>query len=171
MALVQRRIGALYAALFALLALAGLRTLYLSTVHGAALRKAASTQQVTYEPLPAQRGTISDRNGIDLAVSEPAQDISATPYLIKDPLSAAQRLAPLLGLSQDQVLHKLSECSGFVYLARALPAGQAQQVLALRMPGVSGTPVMRRVYPRGTLAGQVLGVLGPEGNGLTGLES
>jgi cell division protein FtsI (penicillin-binding protein 3) len=169
-ALVQRRIGALYAALFALLALAGARTLYLSTLQGAALRKAARTQQVTYEPLPAQRGTISDRNGIDLAVSEPAQDISATPYLISDPLSAAQRLAPLLGLSQDEVLHKLSEHSGFVYLARALPAGQAQRVLALKMPGISGTPVMRRVYPRGTLAAQVLGVVGGEGNGLAGLE-
>ncbi|HEV2981360.1 MAG TPA: penicillin-binding protein 2 [Solirubrobacteraceae bacterium] len=170
MALVQRRIGALYAALFALLALAGARTLYLGTLQGATLRKAARTQQVTYEPLPAQRGTISDRNGVDLAVSEPAQDVSATPYLIKDPLSAAQRLAPLLGLSQDKVLHKLSERSGFVYLARALPAAQAQQVLALRMPGISGTPVMRRVYPRGTLAAQVLGMVGSEGNALSGLE-
>jgi cell division protein FtsI (penicillin-binding protein 3) len=169
-ALVQRRIGALYAACFLLLALAGLRTLYLSTLKGAALRNAARTQQVTYEPLPAQRGTISDRNGIDLAVSEPAQDVSATPYLIRNPLSAAQRLARLLGIPQDQVLHKLSEHTGFVYLARALPANRAQQLLALRMPGITGTPVMRRVYPRGSLAAQVLGVVGSEGNGLTGLE-
>jgi cell division protein FtsI (penicillin-binding protein 3) len=169
-ALAQRRIGALCAACLALLALAGMRTLYLSTLQGAALRKAARSQQMTYEPLPAQRGTISDRNGIDLAVSEPAQDISATPYLIKDPLSAARALAPLLGLSQDAVLRKLSERSGFVFLARALPARQSQRVLALRLPGVSGTPVMRRVYPRGTLAAQVLGVVGGEGNGLSGLE-
>jgi cell division protein FtsI (penicillin-binding protein 3) len=169
-ALVQRRIGALYAACFALLALAGMRTLYLSTLQGATLRKAARTQQVTYEPLPAQRGTISDRDGIDLAVSEPAQDISATPYLVKDPLAAAQRLAPLLGLSADDVLRKLSERSGFVYLARAVPAAAAQQALALKLPGVSGTPVMRRVYPRGSLAAQVLGVVGSEGNGLAGLE-
>ena len=147
-----------------------MRTLYLSTLQGATLRKAARTQQVTYEPLPAQRGTISDRDGIDLAVSEPAQDISATPYLVKDPLAAAQRLAPLLGLSADDVLRKLSERSGFVYLARAVPAAAAQQALALKLPGVSGTPVMRRVYPRGSLAAQVLGVVGSEGNGLAGLE-
>ena len=77
MTLVQRRIGALFATGFALLALAGARTLYLGTLQGGSLRKAAQTQQLTYEPVPAQRGTISDRNGIDLAVSEPAQDVSA----------------------------------------------------------------------------------------------
>jgi cell division protein FtsI/penicillin-binding protein 2 len=169
-ALVQRRIGVIFATAFALLALAGARTLYLGALHGGALRKAARTQQLTYEAVPAQRGTISDRNGIDLAVSEPAQDISATPYLLKDPLGAAQRLAPLLGQGQDAVLRKVSEHTGFVYLAHALPASQARAVLALRLPGISGTPVMRRVYPRGQLAAQVLGVVGTEGNGLAGLE-
>jgi cell division protein FtsI (penicillin-binding protein 3) len=169
-ALSQQRIGAIFATGFALLALAGARVLYLGTVHSGALRRAAQNQQLTYETVPAQRGTISDRNGIDLAVSEPAQDISATPYLVSDPLAAARRLAPLLGLGQDEVLRKLSEHTGFAYLARALPAKQAQQVLALKIPGVSGTPVMRRVYPRGKLAAQLLGVLGTEGNGLAGLE-
>ena len=96
-------------------------------------------------------------------------DISATPYLVKDPLGAAERLAPLLGRSQATVLRDLSERSGFVYLARALPAARAQAVLALNIPGVAGTPTMRRVYPRGTLAAQVLGMMGESG-GLSGLE-
>ena len=43
-------------------------------------------------------------------------------------------------------------------------------MLALKIPGIAGTPVMRRVYPRGTLAAQVLGVVGTEGRGLPGLE-
>ena len=170
MDLVQRRIGVIFGAFFLLLVLAAGRTFYLGVVHGAALRSAARTQQLTEEPVPAQRGAITDRNGVDLAVSEPAQDISATPYLLTDPLGAAQRLAPLLGQSQAVVLRKLSERTGFVFLARALPAKQAQAVLALKIPGVSGAPVMRRVYPRGTLAAQVLGVVGTEGNGLAGLE-
>jgi cell division protein FtsI (penicillin-binding protein 3) len=169
-AVIQRRIGAMFGITFLMLVLAAGRTVYLSALRGGALRKAASSQQLTHEPVPAQRGAITDRNGIDLAVSEPAQDISATPYLVKDPLSSAQRLAPLLGQSQAAVLHKLSERGGFVYLARALPAKQAQEVAALKIPGIAGAPVMRRVYPRGTLAAQVLGVVGTEGNGLAGLE-
>jgi cell division protein FtsI (penicillin-binding protein 3) len=166
----RNRIGALFAFFFALLVVAAGRTLYLGVLHSGALRQAARTQQLTNETVPAQRGTITDRNGAVLAISEPADDISATPYLVKDPLSAARRLAPLLGRSEAQVLTDLSERSGFVYLARALPAAQARAVLAQKLPGVVGTPVTRRVYPRETLAGQVLGMVGTEGGGLAGLE-
>ena len=93
MAVAQNRIGAIFAMLFALLALAGLRIAYLGVFRGAALRNAASAQQITNETVTAQRGTITDRNGVDLAVSEPAKDLSADPYLLHDPLAAAQRLA------------------------------------------------------------------------------
>ena len=170
MAVVQRRIGAIFGLFFLLLVLAAGRTVYLGVLRGGTLRKAASNQQLTYETVTAQRGSITDRNGVDLAVSEPARDLAADPYLITDPLASAQRLAPLLGQTQARVLRKLSERSGFVYLARALPESKAEAVLALKLPGVTGTPVMRRVYPRGTLAAQVLGEVGTEGGGLAGLE-
>jgi cell division protein FtsI (penicillin-binding protein 3) len=169
-ATIQHRIGAIFGLFFLLLVLAAGRTLYLGTLHSGTLRRAAQAQQLTNETVPAQRGAITDRDGVDLAVSEPAQDISATPYLVKDPLQAARRLAPLLGQTQAQVLAKLSERGGFVYLARALPARRAREVMALKLEGVTGTPTMRRVYPRGTLAAQVLGFVGTEGRGLSGLE-
>jgi cell division protein FtsI (penicillin-binding protein 3) len=167
---VQSRIGVIFAIFFGLLVLAAGRTAYLGVVRGAPLRKAASTQQVTDETVTAQRGTITDRNGIDLAVSEPAKDLSADPYLLKDPLGDSQRLAPLLKQTPSSILRKLTRRAGFVYLARALPARQAQAVLSLKIPGVAGTPVMRRVYPRGALAAQALGFVGTEGKGLMGLE-
>jgi cell division protein FtsI (penicillin-binding protein 3) len=170
MAVVQRRVGYLFGLFFVLLLLAGARTLYLGGPHSGTLRRAARSQQLTTETVPAERGTITDRNGVALAISEPAQELTADPYLIKDPLRTAQRLAPLLGLTQAQVLTRLSERTGFVYLARALPYDAAHRVLALKIPGVQGAPVMRRVYPRGTLAAQVLGVVGTEGSGLSGLE-
>ncbi len=162
--------GLIFGLFLVLLVVAAGRTVYLGVLRGGTLRKAASDEQLSYETVTAPRGTITDRNGVDLAVSEPAQDISADPYLIADPLAAARRLAPLLGQTQASVLTKLSERRGFVYLARTLPAKASQEVLALRIAGVTGTPVMRRVYPRGTLAAQVLGVVGAEGDGLAGLE-
>jgi cell division protein FtsI/penicillin-binding protein 2 len=164
------RIGAIFALFLALLVIAAGRTAYLGIVRSGPLRRDAAKQQVTDETVSAQRGTITDRNGVDLAVSEPAQEISADPYLLSNPLAAAQKLAPLLGESEATVLHKLSEHTGFVYLARALPASKATQVLALGIPGVNGTQVMRRVYPRAQLASQVLGIVGTEGKGLAGLE-
>jgi cell division protein FtsI (penicillin-binding protein 3) len=168
--IVQRRIGWIFLVFFALLVLAAGRTVYLGVLRGSALRKAASDEQLSYEAVTAPRGTITDRNGVDLAVSEPAQEIAADPYLIKAPLEAAKKLAPLLEQTQASLLRKLSERTGFVYLDRSLPAKAAQSVLALKLPGITGTPVMRRVYPRGSLAAQVLGVVGTEGVGLSGLE-
>jgi cell division protein FtsI (penicillin-binding protein 3) len=182
MATVQSRVGFLFGLFFILLLLAGARALYLGGPHSGTLRRAAQTQQLTYETVPAQRGTITDRNGIALAISEPAQELSADPYLIKDPLEAAHELAPLLGLTQARVLTLLSEHTGFVYLSRALPYDTAQRALALKIqgpqgtpvkiPGLQGAPVMRRIYPRGTLAAQVLGIVGTEheGAGTMGLE-
>ena len=170
MAVVQSRIGAIFATLFLLLCFAAVRTAYLGVFRGAALRQAASEQQTTHETVTAQRGVITDRTGVDLAVSEPAKDISADPYLLRNPLGVAAQLAPLLGQSQPVLLRKLSERSGFVYLSRGLPAPQAEAVLKLKIEGISGTPVMKRVYPRGTLAAQVLGEVGTEGQGLSGLE-
>jgi cell division protein FtsI/penicillin-binding protein 2 len=169
-AAVQSRIGAIFGLFFMLLALAAGRTFYLGVLHSGRLKQAASDQQISEEVVTPQRGTISDRNGVALAVSEPARDISADPYLLSNPLSAAQRLAPLLGQSEATVLRKLSERAGFVYLARSVPERQARPILALKIPGLTGTPVMRRVYPRGPLASQVLGQVGTEGVGLSGLE-
>jgi cell division protein FtsI/penicillin-binding protein 2 len=167
---VRQRIGAISGLFFLLLLVAAARTLYLGVLEGGSLREAARNQQLAYVPVPAQRGAITDRNGVDLAVSEPADDVSADPYLVRDRLDAARRMAPLLGRPQGWVLSKLSQNNGFVYLARALPDRQAQAILALKIPGVAGAPVTRRVYPRGPLAAQVLGLVGTEGNGLAGLE-
>ncbi len=167
---VQHRAGPIFALFFLLLALACSRTMYLDVFRGATLRKAGSAEHLTEEAVNPRRGSITDRDGVALAVSEPAQDLSADPYLVRNPLALSRRLAPLLGQSSSSVLEKLSEHHGFVYLARSLPQAQAEAVLALKVPGISGTPVMRRVYPRGALAAQVLGFVGTEGQGLSGLE-
>jgi cell division protein FtsI (penicillin-binding protein 3) len=169
-AAVQQRAGVLFACCLALLTLAASRAVYLGLVRGASLRAAARSEHVTDEPVPARRGTITDRNGAALAVSEPAYEISADPLLIREPLATAAQIAPLLGMSENAVLAKLSERTGFVYLAHALDATDEKKLLALQIPGIEDSPVMKRTYPRGQLAAQVLGALGAEGEGLSGLE-
>src|SRR5512132_3272599 len=145
--------------------------MWLGTVKGSSLASAAASQQVTSTELPARRGTIVDRKGVELAVSEPADDVSATPYLVRDPAKTAARLAPILGLEASALLQKLARRdTGFAYLARALPADQADRVQKLHLPGVQLTPSHRRVYPRDFLASQLLGTIGTDGKGLSGLE-
>ena len=170
MATLQRRIGLLFACCLLALSVAVARTFYLGVVRSSSLRRDAHSEQVSYERIPAPRGNITDRTGAALAVSEPGYDISADPYLVRDPLQASATIAQALGTSQNEVLAKLSEHTGFVYLAHGVPAAKAKSLLALSIPGIEGTPVMLRTYPRGALASQVLGLVGSEGQGLAGLE-
>jgi cell division protein FtsI (penicillin-binding protein 3) len=168
--LTDRRIGLLFLVFVAALGLATLRATWLGAVRAPALKRAAATQQVQTLTLPAPRGTITDRNGAVLAVSEPASDVSATPYLVRAPLRAAAKLAPLLGVDASDVLAKLSEQTGFVYLARRLPAARADGVAALHIEGIALTPSSRRTYPREWLASQLLGSASERPGAGTGFE-
>jgi cell division protein FtsI (penicillin-binding protein 3) len=168
--LTDRRIGLLFLVFVAALGVATLRSAWLGAVRAPALKRAAATQQVQTVALPAPRGTITDRNGAVLAVSEPASDVSATPYLVRRPLAAAAKLAPLLGLDDGEVLKRLSEQTGFVYLARRLPAGRANRIAALRIDGITLTPSSRRTYPRDWLASQLIGNASEQRGGGTGFE-
>ena len=171
MPVIERRIGLLFLAFCALLVFAGARAVQLGGLKGRSLRQKADSQQVSKVPVPARRGTITDRKGMELAVSEPADDIAVTPYLIKDPAKAARRLAPLLHQPLDAVLRKVAQRgTGFVYLGRQLPASQGQRIGKLHMAGVQLIPSSRRIYPQRWMAAQLLGAVGTDGSGLSGLE-
>jgi len=170
-AVIDRRIGILFLTFVALLVLAATRATYLGAVRADSLQHAAASQQITQEVMPAARGTITDRNGIELAISESADDVAADPYLIKNPLPAAQKLAPLVGEPVLTVLAALSKPrTGFVYVAHLLPASAAAEITKLRIAGISTIPEVKRVYPRSWAASQVLGSVGWDDQGLSGIE-
>ena len=153
-----------------MLLIAASRAAWLGAVKGESLQAVASTQQVEVLKVPGGRGAITDRNGIELAVSEPADDIAATPYLIKKPLSVARRLAPLLDTTEGKLLSKFEQKGGFVYLVRNLPGTTSAKIKKLDIPGLQFIPSSRREYPRKWMASQVLGWVGTDGDGLGGLE-
>jgi cell division protein FtsI/penicillin-binding protein 2 len=170
-ALVDRRIGLIFLAFLALLVVAVARATYLGAVKADSLQHAAVSQQITQNVVPAARGTITDRNGVQLAISESADDVVADPYLIKRPLPAAQKLAPLLGMPVLTVLAKITKPrTGFVYLAHLLSADRATEITKLQINGISTIPETKRTYPRSWAASQVLGTLHLDGHGASGLE-
>ena len=171
MALIDRRIGLLFAAFLFFLALAFARAGWLGVVRASDLKEAAAVQQEAMLTVPARRGTITDAHDTVLAVSEPATTVTATPYLVEDPAAAAAQLAPLLARPEDELLRKLSQRdSGFVYLARRVPGATANRIRKLGIAGIDYVPEYRRTYPRAWNASQVIGTVGDEGRGLAGLE-
>jgi cell division protein FtsI/penicillin-binding protein 2 len=169
--LIERRLGLLFAVFAALLVLGAGKAAWLGVVKAGTLKRAATVQQTADIAVPAQRGSITDANGIQLAVSEPAMDVAATPYLIDDAPGLARRLAKLLRRPEDRLLRALTRRdTGFAYLARNVPASRAERVEHLHVEGLQFIPRYRRTYPRNWMAAQVLGAVGTDGNGLSGLE-
>jgi len=169
--LVERRIGLLFALFLLLLGLAALRATWLGTVKAGSLSERAVSQQIEDLKVPARRGTIYDRHGIELAVSEDAVTVFANPFLVKNPARVAKRLAPLIGRPEDDVLAKLSDRdAGFVYLRRKMNASQGQKIERLAIEGIGTVVEPKRTYPQGYLASQVIGSVGTDNYGLTGLE-
>ncbi len=157
-----------------LLVLALARAGYLGLFRAGALRQAANDQQVQTTPIPAVRGEITDRDGVVLALSEPADQIIADPYLIdrtyKDPQALAAKLAPLLGVTKANALAGMTKPgSGYVKLSGDVSASSAAKIVALGINGISEVPTEHRAYPRGTEAGQLIGWIGAGGGG-EGLE-
>lgn len=121
--------------------------------------------------LQPKRGAILDRNNHEMAVSVTLDSVFADPSLIEDPETVADSLAPVLGLPAEELLQKLRLERKFVWLLRQVDPAVSQQVRDLHIRGVRVTPEGKRTYPSGALAGQLLGFVGIDGNGLEGLES
>ncbi|MGI8750225.1 MAG: peptidoglycan D,D-transpeptidase FtsI family protein [Thermoleophilaceae bacterium] len=169
--LLDRRIGLLFALFLLLLCAATLRATWLGTVQAGSLERRAATQQVEDLTVPANRGTITDRKGVELAVSEEATTVYANPFLIKDPSRVAARLAPLVGRDQSELAPLLSDKkTGFVYLRRKIDPTLGDKVARMRIEGIGTVSEPKRTYPQGALAGQLIGATGTDNTGLAGIE-
>ena len=171
MQLVDRRIGFLFALFLCLLFVAAARATWLGTVRSEDLGSRALSQQVEELTVYARRGTITDRNGVELAVSEDATTVFANPFLIDDPAGTAAKLSPLLGMSTAEILGLIGDREvGFVYLRRKLDSTRGEKVRRLEIEGIGTMVEPRRSYPQGPLASQLLGSVGTDNVGLSGLE-
>jgi cell division protein FtsI/penicillin-binding protein 2 len=170
MRLVERRIGLLFAAfLLCFLVVIG-RAFWLQGVQGSKLASEAVYQQTETVVVPGLRGALLDRSGNKLAASEDAATIYATPYQVKNPPQTAAKLAPILDQTKGEVLSALTEETGFSYLAHKVDLVTAAKIEKLHLEGIGQLPDSRRTYPQGDMAGQVIGAVGSENQGLTGLE-
>ena len=145
------------------------RLAHLQLIRHGELTAVAERQYSRTVVLQAQRGPIVDRHGAPLAASGPAESLFAQPRSVGDPVRVAARLAPLLHMPSAEVHAALTGPRSFVWLRRRLPPATAEQVKALREPGLGLVPEALRLYPNRELAAHVLGFEGTEG-GLEGIE-
>lgn len=97
----------------------------------------------------------------------------AIPVQIKDPKATAHSLAPLLGMSEEQILKTITKRQSIVRLqpgGRKITMDKGQQIRDLALPGIVVAEDNKRYYPYGGLAAHILGFTGSYNQGLTGVE-
>ena len=163
-----------------LLLLLALRLTQVMIIQGPELKAKAEVQWTRRQNLAAQRGKITDRNGLVLAQSGTAYRVLANPPAIAadDRVRVATEVSEVLGLNYDYVMERISpdpetkKLRLQVQLKRQVESSVIDQLEALQLGnGISYTTDMKRYYPFGQLFTQLIGFTGIETEGQTGLEA
>jgi cell division protein FtsI (penicillin-binding protein 3) len=151
----------------------------LFTVQGAGAAELAERgfdQRVRHETIDAKRGTIYDRDGVELAVTVYGKSLIADPSLIQDPTAAAALLAPIIGGDYVDLARRLDSDGRFTYVARNLENDVVAEISAAveqaDLIGFSFEAAPLRIYPSGALAAPIIGLThADDGRGIEGIEA
>ena len=142
----------------------------IQVVNAAPLAQKAQAALLHTVDLPATRGTILDSQGVPLATTVEARNITVDQTLVKSPTASAAKLARVLGIPASDLRDRLTGTRRFVYLAKAVSPQLWHRIQALSVPGIFSERTTVRVYPAGAVAANVVGFVGVDGRGLGGLE-
>ena len=167
----NRRIRLLLAVFVLVFAGTLARAGWLQGVKAASLGRTAERQHRESIPIPAGRGTIFDRTGVQLAIGEQTTTVYADPRQVVQPRRIAVAAHQLLGVDANALYPQLRQRQKrFVYIARFADPKDAEAFLKKGFTGVSSYPEEKRAYPQGTVAAQLVGYAGTDNKGLAGLE-
>jgi len=167
----NRRIRLLLAVFILVFAGTLARAAWLQGVNAASLGQMAQRQHRESIPIPAGRGTVFDRAGVQLAIGEQTTTVYADPREVTQPRKIAVAAHQLLGADANQLYPLLlNRHKSFVYVARFADPKAASAFLKKHFVGVNSYSEEKRAYPQGTVASQLVGYAGTDNKGLAGLE-
>jgi cell division protein FtsI (penicillin-binding protein 3) len=146
------------------------RAVQLQIVQGDKLKKLGERQHLKEWIVLPKRGAVLDRSNEPLALSLEAQSVYARPRRIQEPDILARNLAKILSLNLAEVKQKLASDKPFVWIKRQISPIEAERIQALNVEGIGMFFEPHRYYPQGQLAGQVVGFVGRDSEGLEGVE-
>ncbi|HEY2988044.1 MAG TPA: penicillin-binding protein [Candidatus Binatia bacterium] len=147
-----------------------LRAFQLQIIQGEKLKQLGERQHLKEWIVLPKRGTILDRSGEPLALSLEGQSVYARPHRIKEPQAVGRNLAQALTMDATEIIQKLSSDKPFVWIKRQVTPKEAERIQALNIDAVGLYYEPNRYYPQGQLAGQAIGFVGRDSQGLEGVE-
>ncbi len=123
----------------------------------------------TLSPMP-ERGTIYDRTGRELAVSVEADSVYANPLELEDPFKTANIISRILKIDSSRLIREFNKEKGFIWIKRKVTPDEAEAVESLNIKGIGFLKEGKRFYPKKDLAGSMIGFVGIDNHGLSGVE-
>ena len=168
---IDARLGLLGFAVVLLWAVVVARFFYVSVLAHAHYLSAVEKQSVRLDEIVPKRGAIVTGDDLPLAATVTKYALLPIPRNIKDKEAFAAALAPVIGLSEQEILAAIDNNRPYVPpLVRGVEQETVQRVEALKLPGLTIRPEPYRFYPEGQLAAHLLGFVNAEGKGQYGLE-
>ncbi len=147
------------------------RFFYVQVIWSEELNYRALDQWTRELPIVAERGKITDRNGVALADNEGAYTVYARSNAVKDKASTATLLAEALGKEEKTLYEKLTKKKASeVTLAKQVGKAEIEKLTKQSIDGVYYSRDNVRYYPKGDSLCQVLGFTSNDNVGTTGLE-
>jgi cell division protein FtsI (penicillin-binding protein 3) len=165
-----RRLRVVFVAFTLLFVLVVGRLAQLQVIDRAELEAIGEQQRTRAVGLAADRGSVLDRHGNDLALSLPRPSIYADPTQVEDPAGTAAALAPVVGVPVDVLTRRLSGEGAFAWIARQVDEDVAAAVDDLGLAGIHDVDEQSRFHPGDDLLRSVLGSVNVDSAGRAGLE-
>ena len=147
------------------------RAAWLQGVRAESLARMAEQQHRQTVAIPASRGTIYDRTGVQLAIGEQATTVYANPRIVRAPRRVAYEAGRILGVDVPDLYARLRDPDlGFVYVKRKADPAQAALLEKKGLDGLGFYPEERRWYPQHRIGAHVIGYAGLDNEGLSGVE-
>ena len=162
------------AMLFFALVVVGIRLIDLQVIEAGDLVNKMESARSGAVAITAKRGTIYDRNGNVLATTVDCKTVVCNPQEVSDVEATARILAQDLGGRASDFTEALSGDSQYAYIKKKVDTDQAdklkQDLEDADLTGIYYENDTKRVYPYGNVGGQILGFVGDDGHGLSGIE-
>lgn len=160
----------LFCSMFGYLLLTG-RLVFIELFRAEEWQEMAYEQQTRDRLITPKRGSILDRNGEGIALTETVNAVSVIPVQVQEKEKTAQFLADTLELEYEDVLEKIQQKVALVRIKTKVDTETAAAIRKANYPGVEVDEDVQRVYPYSTLAAQVIGFVGKDNQGIIGLEA
>jgi len=147
-----------------------LRLVYLQIFRYGEFQQRADHQQQRSINVSAKRGIIFDRQGNELAMSVMVDSAFAVPSEVPDLPTAISLITRITGDDARMVLADCRAHKTFCWVARKANAETTDRIRALNLQGIHFQKESKRFYPKRELAAQVLGYVGTDDGGLSGIE-